>query len=408
MRTTIFFWLLAASCSVAAPVFAQDGATESSAAETERLEAETARINARAALINAQAELVEARVASLNLPSFSGETTLNGNAGSIEASILTSSALHDASSLVVTDTRRHIGSTGTVIVLAGGEALDFGDIARTRIQLDAIRQHFSRLGFQDPAPNPVGAVDTVPLAALSAIAGLVRQETEISELELSAFTDQLLAWQVAGSLGARAIIPSELTLAPPPPTRTSGDWGSWSILERFEALAEMRRLAQVERSTYGAKPSDEDKPRANALDAVIARYDTFERVATTASATGVVPISNAAHLERLSRIGTLILRVRVERAGGTITNSRNLATFFGVDPVKVSGGLIVSYLLVDPATGAARSSGIVSCRTTLTSIRSVQEGRWSRPSDPDNLPAGNADAVRRDEERRIGEMCDRM
>ncbi len=57
-------------------------------------------------------------------------------------------------------------------------------------------------------------------------------------------------------------------------------------------------------------------------------------------------------------------------------NTKNLATTFGADPLKVSGGVVASYLLIDSSTGAATSGGVLTCNTTLASIRSVQERKW--------------------------------
>ena len=132
--------------------------------------------------------------------------------------------------------------------------------------------------------------------------------------------------------------------------------------------------AATARKAMGDKPKD--KARADRLDHALARFKSLFDRATTANAQGVAPITTAIRLERLAVIAPRILRVYVEQTGGTFVSTKNLATFVGFDPMKVSGAVLVSYTVTDPTTGKAEDHHVISCRTTFTSLRKVQAGSW--------------------------------
>ena len=45
--------------------------------------------------------------------------------------------------------------------------------------------------------------------------------------------------------------------------------------------------------------------------------------------------------------------------------------------MKVSGGLIASYTITDPSKGKVLDSDVLTCRTTLSRLRPIQEGDWA-------------------------------
>jgi hypothetical protein len=103
----------------------------------------------------------------------------------------------------------------------------------------------------------------------------------------------------------------------------------------------------------------------------------------TAGQNGSIPIYEAArHLELLSG-DALVARVHAEFAGGSVVNRQNLITFFGGDPVRTSGGLVASYTVTDPDSGAVLVAGVVSCRTVFASLREIQSSSWTDGFEPD-------------------------
>ena len=65
----------------------------------------------------------------------------------------------------------------------------------------------------------------------------------------------------------------------------------------------------------------------------------------------------------------------------------NLLTAFGAETAFVSGGLVSSYQLTNPMTGVLIKAGIVTCRTTLTSLKRVQQGSWSTYDGKTRVPS---------------------
>lgn len=340
--------------------------------ETARVTAEAALVNARAAQINAEASLNKAKVDALALPSFSGATTLNAGAGGMEATILATAAVEAAADKIVEQTQK----ASKYIVLAGDEAIDFGIIGRQRVQMEAIRLLFLRANVPEKSVSAL-MNPALAIAAVSAAAGLLRAETTVTPIELNAISSRMLATAVAGNLRTNALLPSAPVFPPEEEAGSDIPWKQKTILQRLNTLIDMREAAAKMRKSLGEKPKPKAKALADLLDAATARFDTFLTKATSPDEKGSVPISEAARLEIMMKWSDRILRVYVEKAGGSLVNTKNLATTLGLDPVKVSGGLVASYTITNPIAGNVENAGVFYCRTTLTSLRKVQEANWS-------------------------------
>jgi hypothetical protein len=151
------------------------------------------------------------------------------------------------------------------------------------------------------------------------------------------------------------------------------------LYQKYTNLVERRRQVQAKRDAIvladPAKPTQEHKD----LTAALARFDAASARITTADASGAVPLAQAMRLEAMSRGNPRVLRVYVDRAGGSLVNRTNLLTTLGMaDPVRVSGGMFASYTLTAPASGRVLSADVITCRTTSTRLSSVQRGVWGK------------------------------
>ncbi|WP_145958982.1 hypothetical protein [Sphingobium sp. SCG-1] len=351
---------------------AEDDNTEL-AKETARIAAETALINAQAAQRNAEAALVKAKVDAWGLPSYSGETELGSGAGVIEATILATAAANAAGRYIAATAPQLTGGKIGYLVLAGDEGVNFSQLAIIRVQLDGLRVAFQNAGVPDP--DLAGTSRLAPgmaIAAVSAVSGLFRAETSVTGVEINGISDRTLATATSGALSS-----SFLASAPTIPRDeafVSGKlWMDQAVLQRIDTLSGMRQQAIDLRKTLGEKPVGANAAKATQLDSVVARFDSAMSKFLSPDDKGTIPAAEAARVERLgSRIGS-ILRVYVDKAGGSIVNTKNISTIFGVDPVKISGGLIASYIYTDPNDGSVKKSGVLVCRTTLTALRHIQE-----------------------------------
>lgn len=363
----------AASSQTSTQIASDNAKKESAIAAKDRLVAEKDKINA-------EADLARARVTSLGLPSFEGKTTLKDNAGKIEAMMLASDALGGAVKIIrdqlnpepdPADTATKKVAAPSYIVLAGDEALDFSLSDSMGLEVRTVTALLETARGQQASVK--GDVAT-GVAAVSAIAGLLRTETEVSAIDLTtSLPSRLLASAVARHVNG--VIPTALILAPFEDVNESAD----ALAKNWNALLASAEHATAARKAMGEKPTN--KAKAAGLDEALARFKLLFDQATTASDKGVAPIVTAIRLDRLSRQNRKVLRVYAEYSGGTFVSSKNLATMLGFDPMKVSGGIIVSYTVTEPRSGLVEHHHIISCRTALTSLRRVQAGRWKRVDD---------------------------
>ncbi len=274
-----------ALCLLTAPAitFAQTDPNAETNADTTRLKAETDRINAEAARINAEAARDQARITALRLPSFDGTTTLNAGAGAVEATILASHTVMLAAEMIkqrvdASDPGR-LTANDPIIILAGDENLDFGRVGAINSEMDAIYTEFERLRQLDldahngnPPQKSLaqsGGSATAVIGAISAAAGLLRSNTEVTALDLQSISNRVLATAVAAKLGGRAILPSAAVGALPrvlPPQ----DWDHATTMQKLNLLVGLRTVVQAARDRIPvadpSKPTQAEKDKMHDRD----------------------------------------------------------------------------------------------------------------------------------------------
>lgn len=376
--------LLVCAAALIAGGTARAQTAEEQAAQTARLNAEAAVANAQAGVANAEAARINAEatrdkaaITALGLPSFEGKTTLSGTgAGELEASMLAMHALQAAavsiSKAVCDGGRDQQGrkidcgpqhpNTRKLLVLTGTEPLDLSLISAMEAQMAGMRQQFFDIGVgrQESGARTLFA-GPAAVSAISALAGLLRTETTVSAAQTSSVSERALANAVASRLGGNAYFPGAAVGTVSPNSR---------LLTEFENLVALRRLAAA------ALKAETDAAKKEALNAAIARFDAFSIRVSTADAQGSVPLVRAARLADLAEGSPSVLRIFVDKSGGTFINKKNLGTYLGVDPLRVTGAVIASYSVTDPQTGALTSSDIFVCRTALTRLRPIHDASW--------------------------------
>jgi hypothetical protein len=140
-------------------------------------------------------------------------------------------------------------------------------------------------------------------------------------------------------------------------------------------LVQLAARAEQERSALDAENDNHDRAIA-ALDSALERYRNFFTRVTTADDDNIVPIVYAARLQQLLPAGRQVLRVYVDEASGSLLRIQNIGTMLGADPLRVSGGSVISFLVTDPRTGQVQTAGVLTCTSALATLRQVQSGRW--------------------------------
>lgn len=330
-------------------------------AQAAHLTAQAAVATAEAARTNAIAGRTKAAIETLGLPSYEAKTVLNSGAGAIETLLLASDALEAAAARIAGAALNHSGDgSRPFLVIAGEEKIDFSLLGGLQAQASAFRAIFDEIcGKQGPSTLVAPAGLGGGIALISALAGLVRSESEVTAVELPKLSDRLLAMTVAGKLEGRAIFPDAAIAAPIQSTDLFG---------AVAALAEDRDRIAAEIKTL-------EPPESDRYSAALERFDAFFAGVTTAGPSGAVPLAEAARMEQLLKLNPLLLRLFVEKAGGSLVTHKNILTFFGFDPVRVSGGLVASYCVTEPESGQVLEARMITCRTRVGTLRDIQGGR---------------------------------
>lgn len=426
--------LLAAS-AISSQSLAQDTPSDPNVVrlqqETAVLNAQAARDNAAAAVETARAAKVKAQTDSLGLSSPEGKATIGTNGGVMEAWMLSASTADAAGAWITADvlaatrqtapaadsgnpnaarppsdgtnpnmppppprsdnpntsptpTQQTQGAEGQqaqagpaaippILLLGGDDALvlDTAEDLRTRVDAASTALQASLPQFcsdQRPATSGSQQGGAFPFAAVGAIAGLLKTDTEISGVEVPVANRMLVA-----STGRRLVasnVAVRLPSAVVAPDRNSPLASAWGRL-----LAD-RDAAKACRPRFAAKGKTVwIKKTLAAMDQQFAAIDALEAAQTKPDDKGVIPLARAVHVETLLRGNPWVLRISVEKGGGSILKRSNVWTALGAPAIGISGGLVVSFTLTVPTTGDLLASGALVCRTALTNMGDVQAGR---------------------------------
>jgi hypothetical protein len=217
------------------------------------------------------------------------------------------------------------------------------------------------------------------VATIGALVGLLQSDTHVY-----GFTQLGDDAMLVSALIARRenfyIRQDELISAMPDP----GD----PIRRRLTEIAVCEARLQAMLPSFSGKDApDEQKARAAELTRMLTRIDTFNSRLTTPASDGKILLGAILRQSVLrSTSSPYVLRVRVDRAGGTLITRKNLFTALGAPAIALSGGVIASYSLSNRRTGRILVGGTVICRTGLTGLRSAISLRHSEISCAENPP----------------------
>jgi hypothetical protein len=330
-------------------------------------------------------------LAGLGITAASGGTTLGEGAGAIEAGLLDTEAFQHAGRLIA-DVVRSLNPGAAaqgqaprpVLILASDERLDLTMPGVIRDRMDGL----ARLAEQGCPPGAAGgrvkldelvaALNTLR-AADRAFLGIGRfqasdlvtigtTQTAIGGITLTA-TDRMLVNAVLMNAGGPGRLASHYRLLGEP---VAYDADAPTIKAYREFLGRIDALRGRCTDAGGKK--------------AIEVADAFANSLTAGSDKGPPPLTMAAQIDAITREQILILRVAIERIGGTsLTRSGLLYTFGWPNAATVSAGLKVSFRVVDPAWVGSREPnlravGEVRCLVRPTNIKKVADvlNGWPR------------------------------
>jgi hypothetical protein len=329
--------------------------------------------SAGAAEIEDTLKAIQQQIDALNQK---GKYTINSGAVAMETWLLTATAIdstagkiHDAvqPKLIIRNDKGVVQGERRVLVATTSEALDFGQAAMMRLEMQALA---SRLEAACKCPVQIESAAAFPALA-GAVAGLLKTETELTAVDQTVDA-KLLAAAVADKFD-NAVLPTAAVAGP-------GDGQEEpELITDFNQLVRLADRAQRKHDDLAKKdkPTDADKEQVKRLAGILERFNTFYTRVTSAGANGAVPLATAARLEEMLKDEAYVLRVNPEKAGGTVVKRTNLMTALGAESVFLTGGVVSSYQLTDPRTGKVIKAGVVTCRTALTTLKRVQGASWN-------------------------------
>lgn len=375
-----------------------------------RLEAaKSAKSIADAEKAQADAELAaaSAKIGAVPSSGISGSVKVEQGAASFETALLAARATVTASEQIAIAV---VAATGTsastvpapagataakkLLVFAAGEVPDFqattGFLAQRAVVLQALVDAVSE---SEDAKKPLAAPGTtesiaavgVALEAVTKLLGFFKSDFEVRGNDVAA-DHALLAKVVTGELlkKRKDFEPTLYLKAAFNPTSVAAvgtlfkkDLESLNF-QRNKAVSALteRELdvssLQTESSKIaGETAADKEKRRqlgeqqkrhqgaVDKLKSALTAYDTLVGKLASPDASVAAMIREYEVWSALNDPSSLMLIVKMDKAGGSNYVEKNLWTSFGVMPFKVMGGVIASYTLFQGSSGAVLAAGVV-------------------------------------------------
>jgi len=372
------------SFSAAAPALAAQEAEEESPVATA-----TKQITEQAALEEAQNKLAKQRIEALGLKSdATGKTELEENGGQFEGWLLSANAIQSAADRIAESLRKKIPQSQTAAILAGDEVLDLGLPGAMAARMSGLsRRAASALQAAGcPSGSSPIRMDAGPAGGLAgaipyvgAIIGALKTDTTVS-----GFAGPTDARLLVNAL-AENVEPEDKWIVPGDISKIDQ---TGTLLTIWNQLTDQRSSLAGCRAVVAANVGKDDKAaqaRVAALDVAIGEIDTFE-TKQVIGGEGPSPLVKASRLEALAKEPVSIVRVYVEKAGGSILQRSNLFTMLGAPAIGITGGSVVGFRISDATTGQALGGGNLSCRTALTNMRAIHAGQVRASSCDWNVP----------------------
>ena len=295
-------------------------------------------------------------LAALGLTAATGETELADGAGAMEGHIL-SAPLVGKAAKAIKDAIGAGDDLHSIVVLAQGETLD--------LSLPAVLMgSMLKIEAETPKACPVkrkpgGNKGGKPLSAnvgeqeksetssrsttdiFAAAIGALKVDAKVSSFDAGSPEQALIAAIAKGQ--PHYFVPSEIAAIP------SDNMNP--LLVKFDDLKTRSKTLEP------CKDHKDVKEPLAKLDGLIAAVSKPGENAEPS------PLQKAARLSGIALSNPQILRIKLDKAGGTIINKNGILYQFGFPGgLTARAGLVANYRLANPRTGQIAAQGIVVCR----------------------------------------------
>jgi hypothetical protein len=357
--------------------------------------------DAQAAAISAAAAAQKAALGTVAGSGLTGAVTVGTGASNAEATLLAAKVANDAAAKIAAAITKKLdaaGATAPILVVAGTQKLSLGHWYRFKIGLDIAGAAFARAtkmlddarhARPKSAAHPeskivtdvsfLGAVPTATaigtaLDLASKLGSYFQTDYAAAAATVTGVDDDLLAASVAGQL-PNAYFPARwaglssrsedpfLGLLKPlldESTKAPGELNEAQTASKWlkdEAGSETNAQKKAQLNNVAAMFDR----AADAFTAALKNADALIATLAAPDKDGIPAAMQIADektiLEKLRIDGACILHVKLNNATGANYTKKNLWTFFGDMPFYVMGGVVVSYTLLEAASGLVVASG---------------------------------------------------
>lgn len=325
-------------------------------------DAEAAEHDAEKAKYEKEKAAAEAQFDFLPKSPAEGKTEFEKEGAALESEFLVSEALASAAGLIVDDIIKP-KSPNSVLILEGSASQSTSRLAAFQVEAFGLKRSAARtLGLQQDicAQETFVAPAFAAGALISAVSDMLKTDVKIIGTKSELTSAQLV----------RAIIAIRPGLFRTGFFDAEGVNEENSVVQEFDCLDRYRSEIAARLASF---TTDEQKKanasliarltaNASSLDALTDRLTKAEKDTLPLLALLYTDAENYSEAE-------YVLRVWLDKGGGTTITRKNLWTTLGARSVAMTGGAIVSYLMIEKQTGEVKKAGFLKCSTNLTSLR---------------------------------------
>lgn len=355
-------------------------------------DAQKALADAQKAKSDAQLAAFKASIGDVPTSGLTGAVDLKGNAGELEAALLASKAVREASKSIAAAVREALPSKERIVALSASDMPTFQALVTYTTQvaivrkglddaIEAAQKAIRTAGITAEAVPAFGMIGTV-LDATNKLLSFFRTDFTVGGTTV-ALEDSLAVNEVANGLRDEVNKKSYLVTLPgvfnpdvltDPAQFIVGDLTEVAIKRQLAAdlaskvesdSAKLTAAIAKESTEQGKKPLQEklgaNKKAADALKTAAGLFDAWFGKLSTADDKGATMLATVVREKAVFKQldGGHLLILKVQKAGGGFLVKKNLWTSLGSMPLYHMGGAAVSYTLLNGHTGYVESAGVV-------------------------------------------------
>lgn len=326
--------------------------------------------------------------AALGLTGASGKTQLGDKAGAIEAALLFGKDLAEAGATIVGRVREKTTEDRTVLILTSTQTVPLSQSRLTANRIDWFAKTLAKVcacSTDSQGARTMGAWSSALSIQPSDIAAVLATDKTIAAVDIARDDRELIdaivmqpnspprgraaAWTPTSASPAPTL-PGSASTAPQPlakvtfviPGEVANSQDDNAVTKNYKSFGDA--LAKCE-----ALPTPSEGQKS--LKVLAEAFATD--VNSAADPLSPSKLAQAIVYNSLAEKNPWILRVAIENAGGTtVTRGSVWYTLLPLDAVSLTAGLMVSYRLVDPATGETKMAGFVRCAAGPKTLGSIE------------------------------------